>query len=93
VNGLCVESCEKGNICLSNLARPEWEQQANLQLIAAAPDLLELAKQYASECSGCDGTGFADKFTGHGTPEYMEHTVPCSDCADIRAVISKAEGK
>lgn len=61
------------------------------KLLVAATELLALAKQYASKCTGCDGTGFADRFTGIGTPEYMEHTVPCPDCADIRAVIAKAE--
>ena len=47
--------------------------------------LLALAKQYASECSGCDGKG-----TWMG-PDL--HTEPCQDCADIRAVINKAEGR
>src|SRR5690348_2314077 len=58
---------------------------ANAHLITTAPDLLALAKQYASECSGCDGKG-----------EWMGpdlHREPCEDCADIRAVIAKAEGR
>lgn len=58
---------------------------ADMALIAAAPDLLALAKQYASECSGCDGNG-----TRMG-PDL--HTEPCQDCADIRAILNKAEGR
>lgn len=60
-------------------------RQADAYLILAAPDLLALAKQYASECSGCDGKG-----TWMG-PDL--HTEPCPDCADIRQVINKAEGR
>ena len=54
---------------------------ADMSLIAAAPDLLALAKQYASECSECSGTG-----------RFWVVNRPCPACADIRAVIAKAEG-
>ena len=67
----------------------ESEQHANARLIAAAPDLLALAKQYASECSNCDGEGrLFVQFEGR-----MEDVGPCEACADIRAVIEKAEGR
>jgi hypothetical protein len=33
------------------------EELANARLIAAAPDLLALARQYASECGECNGSG------------------------------------
>lgn len=56
---------------------------ANARLIAAAPDLLALAKQYASECSECEGLGYHDD----------GERAPCPDCFDIRAVIDKAEGR
>jgi hypothetical protein len=62
------------------------ETIANARLIAAAPDLLALAKQYAAECGECDGSGvrqFADEFTPAGAQ--------CPDCIGIRAVINKAE--
>lgn len=52
--------------------------------------LLALAKQYASECSGCDGTGLF-KHTAESWGERAGE--PCQDCADIRAVIAKAEGR
>lgn len=65
-------------------------------LIESRADLLALAKQYASECAGCDGTGR----TGHSDhcdywlPDYAR---PCTcgqtracDCADIRAAIARA---
>jgi hypothetical protein len=51
-------------------------------LMAAAPDLLALARQYASECATCSGTGNSGNFEVGD-----EH---CGDCADIRAVIEKA---
>ena len=51
------------------------------RLIAAAPDLLALAKKYASECSECGGTA------------YISSWEKCMDCADIRAVIAKVEGQ
>lgn len=71
-------------------------QDANSYLIAAAPSLLAFAKQYASECAACSGRGFTfgdDGISGRG-PDDMEPTrYACEDCADIRAVIAKAEGK
>lgn len=62
--------------------------EANVRLIAAAPDLLALARKYAEECGECDGTG--QHFVGESTEGPQE---PCPDCADIRAVIAKAEGR
>ena len=74
--------------------------EANARLIAAAPDLLALAKRYASDCSECGGTGSVQVCCGSpdqsgsdddvccGVPD----TEPCGACADIRAVIEKAEG-
>ncbi len=61
------------------------EVYANAHLIAAAPELLAMVRHYASDCAECDGTGF--KFPG--TP-ILDHA--CEDCADIRALIDKAEG-
>ena len=89
IRGLTVESVPGGNICLVNLARPEGPTQANLALIAAAPDLLALAKQYASECATCDGT---EMVMGRG-PDGEPDGDRCPDCADIRIVIAKAEGR
>jgi hypothetical protein len=54
--------------------------EANARLIIAAPDLLTLAKKYASECGAClDGKDSKDE--------------DCVECAEIRAVIAKAEGR
>lgn len=61
--------------------------QANANLIATAPELLALAEQYAEECAECDGTGEVNTLTDAGN---LGATVPCPDCADIRAVIAKA---
>ncbi len=72
----------------------ESEQHANARLIAAAPDLLALAKRYASECSECGGTGVVSRhIEGRDTQAAMDaDDQPCDACADIRAVIAKAEG-
>lgn len=74
------------------------QQHANARLIAAAPDLLALAKQYASECADCRGTGRIVNFSfgsgwGNGGPDVHEEVEGCSECEDIRAVIAKAEGR
>ena len=61
---------------------------ANAHLIASAPDLLALAKRYASECAQCDGDGRILVTFNDREAEYD----PCEACADIRAVIEKAEG-
>lgn len=53
--------------------------QANMALIAAAPDLLALAHQYASECGDCAGT------------RVCPDGEPCTECTDIWRVIDKAE--
>lgn len=58
--------------------RPAGEIVANVALIAAAPDLLKLAKQYWSECGECAGTGV--------TPDDQD----CSECRFIRDVLAKA---
>lgn len=66
---------------------------ANARLIAAAPDLLALAKQVATECAECDGRGVHEIGTDCIGGEVIPVTEPCPDCADIRAVIDKAEGR
>ena len=50
-------------------------------LVAAAPDLLALAHQYASECGECAGT------------RVCPDDAPCTECGFIWDVINKAEGK
>ena len=71
--------CDEEYVC-KPWGRTPAEIEANARLIVSAPDLLALAKQYASECSECGGTG------------YISTWEKCGDCADIRAVIEKAEG-
>lgn len=53
-------------------------------------DLLALAHKFASECSECGGSGEFRPYVGNG--EFGD-VKPCPDCADIRAVIQKAEGR
>ena len=86
-NDCVIESEKHGNIALVNLARMS---SADARLIAAAPDLLALAKRYASECAHCNGTGREPTLDING---FMRETVDCAPCADIRAVIEKAEGR
>ena len=67
---------------------------ANAHLIASAPELLALAKRYASECGMCGGTGLVSRhIEGRDTQAAMDaDDHPCEACADLRAVIAKAEG-
>lgn len=55
--------------------------RANARLICVAPELLDLAKRYASECGECAGT------------RVCPDDEPCTECADIWRVIDKAEGR
>lgn len=82
--------------CYSHRAK---ECEANARLIAAAPDLLEIAQESAGACAECDGTGR----TGHARDcaswlplETIACTCTeafdCPDCAHIRAAIAKATG-
>ena len=82
----------RGIVVASVLGSPEV-CQANARLIAAAPDLLALAKRYASECSECEGTGVKLVWAENADHnDAWDHSEPCEACADIRAVIEKAEG-
>ena len=63
----------------------EWADK-----LAAAPELLELAQQFASECAGCGGS--AETIHANGPAPEDEYSLPCEDCADIRKVIAKAMG-
>lgn len=51
-------------------------QDGNAALIACAPRLLRLARQYASECGDCAGVG------------VDVDGVECPDCKEIRDVIA-----
>ena len=57
------------------------ESETDARLIAAAPDLLTLAHQYASECGECAGT------------RVMPDDEPCEECAYVWRVIDQAEGR
>ncbi len=60
------------------------------RLIEAAPALLALAHQYASECGDCAGTRIVAMVDDTGELAGDE---PCEQCADIWTVIDKAEGR
>ena len=66
------------------------ESLANATLFACAPDLLDLARRYAYECAECGGAG--TRWTSPQDPQDSTE-YPCQDCADIRAIIAKAEGR
>ena len=59
-------------------------QKANAHLIAAAPELLQLAKQYASECAECAGRGAL------GAPGNDRPRIECPECKFIRDLIRRA---
>lgn len=58
-------------------------------LVEAAPDLLALARQYASECAECGGSNEVIKNDRGGDPDH-DRAEPCAACADIRKVIDAA---
>lgn len=60
-------------------------ESAYLAEHARVADLLALAKQYASECSECGGSGIS-------VSDVDGDEGNCLDCADIRAAIAKALG-
>lgn len=68
------------------------ETLANARLIAAAPELLAMVQQYASECAHCGGTGVIQRTVVISGCED-ERDDDCPDCADIRALIAKAKGE
>lgn len=76
---------EGSSFCVATVNIP-WEYpEANARLIAAAPDLLALAKQCAEECAECGGTGWCEVPIDDDTLEDQH----CDDCAHIRKVITK----
>ena len=83
-----IQDREQRNIC--ELWTPtRAEAEPNARLIASAPELLALAKRYASECPKCGGTGGILVTINDGVPERDD----CDACADIRLVVEKAEGR
>jgi hypothetical protein len=70
----------------------QLEAEANAKLIAAAPALLALAREYAGECAECGGGGEIVKNRGSGDP-IDDYSVECADCRDIHAVIDVATGR
>jgi len=65
---------------------------SNRPIIAAAPELLDMVRRYASECGECNGTGMVTLTTWVGGIEVSNDDQLCPDCADIRALIAKATG-
>lgn len=76
--------------------RKYGDHHANARLIASAPDLLKLAREYASACINCHGHGFTvgdDGVSGRGPDDREPTRYDCEECEEIRAVIAKAEGR
>jgi len=84
VDGREVAEVDHGGVAVWNDPKHPDVVAANAHLIAAAPDLLALARKCASECAECAGTGI---IIGTLPSE------PCPDCTDIWAVIRRAEGR
>ena len=66
-----------------------WVTPEVAKVIKAAPDLLSLANQYASECAECNGTRVVQVKQYPGDIE-VDGERPCDECADIWRVIDKA---
>lgn len=65
-------------------------------LLRCGDELLALAKQYSSECGECGGSGRLieyDKALYIGQLCSPIGDSECDKCADIRAIINKAEGQ
>ena len=91
-NSIAVAAKPHLELCQLYHSGPGWtaQDEANARLIASAPDLLALAKRYASECEKCGGTG---RRMALGPDGSETHTVDCTHCAGLRAAIAKAEGR
>ena len=59
------------------------------RLRALNAELLAMVERYASECAWCSGTGTIEHVP---FDNGVSSTSKCIQCADIRAVIEKAEG-
>ena len=75
----CEVSRLRNDLTALTLERDELKR-----MNAATPDLVEIAKRYASECKHCN---YGDGATGLGSEGE-----PCEECGDIHAAIDKAEG-
>jgi hypothetical protein len=76
---------------LANAANAENELIAEIDRLRAQRDeLLAIAKRYAAECGLCGGHGMRRRLDLDGTPL---DDVSCEQCADVRLVIARAEGR
>mgnify|MGYP006890191537 CR=1 FL=1 len=91
-NGTVDAWCEMALECIRAAGTIMAEQTVEAGRLRSDRDaLLALAKQYAGECSECGGTGVLHD-NSYVYP-CQQAGGPCPDCADIRAVIAKAEGR
>lgn len=72
---------------------PWAQEEANARLIAAAPDLLTLAKQYASACINCGGSAEIIRNKSSDGDPLHDFAEPCPECEHIRDAIAKATGE
>lgn len=68
------------------------QQTANARLIAAAPDLLAIAREYADSCLDCSGSGTVQRYDTDDSDCAVTEFVDCPECAHVRAVIAAVEG-
>lgn len=96
VDGLMCKAEDFKRVAPNREHHAAWFQllsHPDANLIAAAPDLLALAKKLAGECAECRGRGYTfsdDGITGFGPDDREPTREACTDCADIREVIAKA---
>lgn len=87
---MSVERDERHGYYLDDATQDAWQGYQAALSSPAVVALVELAKQYASECAECEGRGhvvtYFDPY-GRGDVASPEHR-PCGDCADIRAAIA-----
>ena len=68
------------------------DRSADARLIAAAPDLLAIAREYADSCLDCSGSGTVQRYDTDDSDCAVTEFVDCPECAHVRAVIAAVEG-
>lgn len=66
--------------------------EGNARLIAAAPELLAIAREYADSCLDCSGSGTVQRYDTDDSDCAVTEFVDCPECAHVRAVIAAVEG-
>lgn len=70
-----------------------YHSKDRARLIAAAPALLKLAREYAGACIGCSGSAEIIRNKSSDGDPLHDFAEPCPECEHIRDGIDKATGE